>query len=258
MSEQPANPTTLAPTAPFYATEPDRRSRLFFVRRRPRWNLQRDWVRPPEEEYKRQLAAEGFISEEFAQRALGQAISADLHTELRELDQHLLAHFWRLDQQAKYYQNRHFQFQWTFIISAFLTTALAAASVFVYAQNWQGTSGAIPAAFGLATAIVSGVAAAVSFLDANQTPQRRWFRARAQAESLRSLYFLFIARQPPFDTPSTRDRVQLMRQRVVEVLTDKAQRERGAADSGQPSQPTPDPEPVPPEPAQPEDEEDSR
>ena len=223
------------------------------MRRRPRWNLQRDWVRPPEEEYKRQLAAEGFISEEFAQRALGQAISVDLHTELRELDQHLLAHFWRLDQQAKYYQNRHFQFQWTFIISAFLTTALAAASVFVYAQNWQGTSGAIPAAFGLATAIVSGVAAAVSFLDANQTPQRRWFRARAQAESLRSLYFLFIARQPRSTRPRRGSRA------TDAPESRRGAHRQGAARRGSGNPPSRRPTGTrSPEPAQPEDEEDSR
>lgn len=257
MSEQPASNATPASIAPFYTTEPDERSRLFFRRRRPRWSYPRDWVRPPEDRYQEELAREGFITDQFAQQALGQSISDDLRIELRELDQHLLPHFWRLDQEAKYYQNRHFLFQWTFIISAFLTTALAAASVFAYAKDWQGTTGLIPAAFGLATAIVSGIAAAVSYLDANQTPQRRWFQARAQAESLRSLYFLFIARQPPFDTPSVRERVEIMRQKVVDVLTEKTAPNRRATDKDQPQRP-PTPAPSAPEPEEPADEEESQ
>jgi hypothetical protein len=257
MSEQSASNTTPASTAPFYAAEPDERSRLFFRRRRPHWSFARDWVRPPEPEYQKGLAAEGFITDELTQKKLGQSISDDLRIELRELDQHLLPHFWQLDQAAKYYQNRHFLFQWTFIISAFLTTALAAASVFVYAKDWEGTTGLVPGAFGLGTAIVSAVAAAVSYLDANQTPQRRWFQARAQAESLRSLYFLFIARQPPFDTPSTRERVETMRQRVVEVLTEKTAPDRRASEKDKPQRP-PTPPPPEPKPEDPADEEESR
>jgi hypothetical protein len=252
MSEQPARTNTTTSAAPYYAADKRERSKFFFLRRRPRRNVPRNWVRPPEQEYQNRLAAEGFITEQLAQQTLGQPISDEMRVDLRELDQHLLPHFWRLDQQAKYSQNLHFQFQWTFIISAFLTTALAAASVFIYAQDWQGTTGVVPGAFGLGTAIISAIAAAVSFLDANQTPQRRWFQTRAQAESLRSLYFLFIARQPPFDIASTRDRVEMMRQRVIDVLTEKTQGERAAAKDG-PPQPPPAPEPE-----KPEDEEDTR
>jgi hypothetical protein len=109
-------------------------------------------------------------------------------------------------------------------LSAFFTTAFAAINVYAYAEGWTGWLDLVAFKFrwsellGLATALVSGVAAAVSYLDANQTPQKRWFRARAQAEALRSLYFLYLARQQPFNTRSTGDRVQVMRQRVIEVL----------------------------------------
>ncbi len=65
---------------------------------------------------------------------------------------------------------------------------------------------------------VSGVAAAVSFLNANQRPQKRWFEARAKAENLRSLYFLFLARQSPFNYPDPGDRVLMLRRKVLDVL----------------------------------------
>jgi hypothetical protein len=191
----------------------EKKSRFFLLRRRPMANLQREWTRPSDEEYARQLMAEGFVT----QALLGRAMSDELAADVRELDQHLLPHFWRANQLAKYYQNRYYQYQWAFIISAFLTTALAAVNIFLHTQanaNTSTSSGIL----GFATAIASGIAAAVSFLDANQTPQKRWYKARAQAEGLRSLYFLFLARQHPFDTSSDRERVHRMRQKVIDVL----------------------------------------
>lgn len=256
MSEQSEHETQSTSVPPFYAVAKEERSRYFFLRRRPKLRMMRDWERPPEPQYQAQLAAEGFITEDLVQETLKQTMSDELRIELRELDQHLLPHFWRLDQQAKYYQNRHFQYQWTFILTAFLTTALAAASVFAYAQQGEESSRLLQSGLSLATAIVSGIAATVSFLDANQTPQRRWFRARAQAESLRSLYFLFIARQPPFDLASISDRVERLRQKVVDVLTEMQPRERNAAQSAQ-IQPTLEPEPLAPLPETPEEEEDT-
>jgi hypothetical protein len=196
----------------------EQKSKYFFIRRLPARNLPREWVRPPEDEYRKQLLQEGFITDTLLEKDLSPELAADV----RELDQHLLPHFWRVNQQAKFYQNRYYQYQWAFILSAFFTTAFAAVNVYVYAQGWNAKTpiaGIRPTeVLGLLTAIISGIAAAVSFLDANQTPQKRWFKARAQAESLRSLYFLFIARAKPFDTPNGGERVYRMRQKVIGVL----------------------------------------
>jgi uncharacterized membrane protein YccC len=108
--------------------------------------------------------------------------------------------------------------------------------VYFYAQTWDTRTllGDIHATelLGLLTALISGIAAAVSFLDANQTPQKRWFRARAQAESLRSLYFLFLARARPFDAPTSRERVHRMRHKVIDVL-----REASSAPARPPEKP---------------------
>ena len=136
---------------------------------------------------------------------------------MRELEQHLLQYFWRMNQQAQFYQNRYYQYQWAFILSAFLTTALAAVNVFLYAQGWDDKSIVDriqpTEVLGLLTAIISGIATAVSFFDANQTPQKRWFKARAKTESLRSMYFLFLARSKPFDSANTRERVTVCARR---------------------------------------------
>ncbi len=206
----------------------DRRSKWFFLRRVPRRKLPREWTRPSDEQYERDLIEEGFI----APSMLGEGMSAELAEDIRELDQHLLPHFWRMNQQAKFFQNRFYQYQWAFILAAFLTTALAAVNVFLYAQGWTGQQGTIVGTLqwtevlGFLTAVVSGIAASVSFLDANQTPQKRWYKARVQAETLRSMYFLFLARQAPFDTPSQRERVQRMREKVIEVLRETRLPER--------------------------------
>ncbi|HVO70318.1 MAG TPA: DUF4231 domain-containing protein [Aggregatilineaceae bacterium] len=199
----------------------EEKSKFFFIRRVPLRSVPREWERPSEDEYQNQLLREGFVTESL----LVSPFSDELKVDIRELDQHLMPHFWRVNQRARFYQNRYYQFQWAFILSAFLTTALATVSVFLHAQGWTETDtgtfvGSIhwTEVLGFLTAIISGIAAGVSFLDANQTPQKRWYKARAQAEALRSLYFLFLARQKPFDSLSERDRVQKMRQKVIEVL----------------------------------------
>lgn len=226
----------------------DRRSQWFFLRRIPRRRIPRDWTRPPDEQYEHDLEHEGFI----APSLLGEAISAELAEDLRELDQHLLPHFWRMNQQAKFYQNRFYQYQWAFILAAFLTTALGAVNVFLYAQEWTGRHGTIVGTLqwtellGFLTAVISGIAAAVSFLDANQTPQKRWFKARVQAETLRSMYFLFLARQAPFNSPGQRERVQRMREKVIEVLRETHLLERPQSQGATAPTPAPaEPEPAP-------------
>ncbi len=224
MNPSPETKTNLSPratqTLEALTTKGEEKSKLFFLRRRPRRNIDREWNPPPPEQYEKDMIQEGFITENLLKRAP----TEELKTDLRELNQHLLPHFWRMNQRAKFYQNRYYQYQWAFILSAFCTTAFAAINVFVYAQGWAGWFDFVivrlrwTELLGLATAIISGVAAAVSFLDANETPQKRWFKARSQAEALRSIYFLFLARQKPFDTLNTGERVQIMRLRVVEIL----------------------------------------
>ena len=240
MTTQPNPPSTPSSLIAPISYE-DRRTKWFFMRRVPRWGLSREWTRPPDEQYEQNLIEEGFI----APSLLGDSMSAELAADIRELDQHLLPHFWRMNQQARFFQNRYYQYQWAFILSAFLTTALAAVNVFLYAQGWTGHRGTIVGTLqwtellGFLTAVISGIAAAVSFLDANQTPQKRWYKARVQAETLRSMYFLFLARQAPFDSPNQRERVQRMREKVIEVLRETRPLEKPPAQ--EPSTPAPEP-----------------
>lgn len=215
-------------------TTEENKPRIFFIRRAPIRRVEREWKRPKDnQKYIEALKEQGFITSDLVKGPISDELAADI----RELDQHLLPHFWRVDQLAKYFQNRYYQFQWLFILSAFFTTAFAAINVLVYAEGWErgldtGTFiGTLKAQqfLGLLTAMISGVAAAVSFLDANQKPQKRWFKYRAQAESLRSLYFLFLARQNPFNLPKARDRVQEMRRKTLEIIAEATQTGEGRA-----------------------------
>jgi hypothetical protein len=215
----------------------EQKTKFFFIRRMPARRLPREWEQPSEDDYKKLLLQEGFISDTLLEKSMSSELSADV----RELEQHLLPYFWRMNQQARFFQNRYYQYQWAFILSAFFTTAFAAVNVFFYTQGWNSKMALIgirpTEILGLLTAIISGIAAAVSFLDANQTPQKRWFKARAQAEGLRSLYFLFLARAKPFDSANSRERVQRMRQKVIDVL-----RETPPTPSRYAPQPTPEEE----------------
>lgn len=198
----------------------ERKSKFFFIRRRPQRKVEREWHRPSDpQRYNELLMKDGFLTEDL----IGGPLSEKLEADIRELDQHLLPHFWRVNQLAHFYQNRFYQYQWAFILAAFFTTALAATNVLLHAQGWTEVETwlgeiALTELLGFFTAIISGIAATVSFLDANQNPQKRWYKARAQAEGLRSLYFLFIARQRPFNLTSERERVQKLREKVLGVL----------------------------------------
>ncbi len=199
------------------APKPSHR-RLLFIYKVPFRPVAREWQRPPEAEYQQALEDQGFITA----RMVGRHMTKELAIDLRELEEHLLPDFWTQDQLARYYQNLHFRYQWLFIIATFFTTMLAAVNVWLYAQGWQGyrpfDAVRWTEILGIAAAAVSGLAAAVSFLNANQRPQKHWFEARAKAENLRSLYFLFLARQSPFNYPDAGDRVQMLRQKVLDVL----------------------------------------
>lgn len=213
MSEQqiPSDLTPAGGGSPIDQPGKQQGSKWFFFRRRPKLQgVPRDWSPPPADEYARNLIIEGFISPSLIDGPLSRALSDDIS----ELEEHLLPHFWRLDQQAKYYQNRYYLFQWIFIWSAFLTTTLAALNVYLHGAEADPATRTL----GLATALISGLAAAISFLGANESPQQRWFKSRSQAESLRSLYFLFLARQAPFNITDRQRCVQMLRYKVVDVL----------------------------------------
>jgi hypothetical protein len=216
-------------------------TKLFLIRRIPMRGMAREWKRPEDDKaYDDLLVHEGF----YAKTLLEKKPSVELAADIRELDEHLLPHFWRMNQLAEYYQNRYYQYQWAFILSAFFTTAFAAVNVFFFTQEWNtdiaGLGVQPTELLGLLTALISGVAAAVAFLDANQTPQKRWFKARAKAESLRSLYFLFLGRAKPFDLGTDRERVHKMRQRVIEVLRE------APSQIARPAPTTTQPIPIPP------------
>jgi hypothetical protein len=213
-------PNDASPDPKAMFAKQDRKSRFFFLRRRPKfWGIPREWTAPPTKaQYEKQLEEEGFLTESM----LPQLVSESLKTDLRELQEHLLPHFWRKDQEARFFQNRRYLFQWLFTLSAFFTTAFSAISVLLYAEDWETAT--LTGILGAIAAAISGIATAVAYLDANQSPLKRWFQARAQAENLRSLYFLYLARQQPFNIEKDRGRVHKLRQQVLEVLQEATQR----------------------------------
>jgi len=116
----------------------EKKSLWFFIRRAPFRTIEREWKRPTDDQYNNDLMAEGFISPALVEHPL----SDELKTDLRELDEHLLPHFWQANQRARFFQNRYYQYQWAFILAAFFTTALAAVNVFFHAQGWSGETSA--------------------------------------------------------------------------------------------------------------------
>lgn len=195
---------------------PNQPRKYFFLRRYPRLRVARTWVRPPTADYQALLKREGLISADMVDTEGSKALRDDV----AELEEHLLPHLWRLNQQALFYQNHYYLYQWTFIITTFFTTALAAFTVYAYDSNADVSLGLfhLTDLLGVLTAIISAIAAGVSYMGANETPQQKWYNARTKTENLRSLYFLFLARQTPFAIEDTAERVRQLQLKVLEVL----------------------------------------
>jgi len=211
--------------------------KLFFVIRRPRlFGMTREWIDPRKNKrlskqqaealYDRLMVGDGFLCDSlfrapedpeedvlsmiYGAERRPNTLSSELQQAVGKLEKHLLPHFWKITQQAKYYQNMYYLFQWVFIIGAFLTTVLAAANVYYHDNDFvvrwlQFLADPLrlrhitaTALLGFVTALISGLTAAVATMSAGLTPRKRWFMARAKAERLRSFYFLFLAQQGRF------------------------------------------------------------
>ena len=201
---------------------------LFFIKRRPRlFGMPRHWE-PPDlapdagrTAYYRQLSDEGFISPLYLQERNFQA-SVALQSDLNELDEHLLPDFMRKNQEARHFQNLYYLYQWVFIVGALMTTVIAAGGVLIYDSNVEMPLPGIkwltfPPPF---TAALSGLVTTISILNASQKPQEQWFKARTQAETLRSLYFQFLGHQGTFAVKDNVERIRTLDRRVLDVLTD--------------------------------------
>lgn len=203
---------------------------LFVFKRRPHLlGVPREWI-PPDtstpagrQALDDQLDKNGFVSKSYLKQIsekLNQEPSRALESDLEELNEHLIPDFMQLDQEANHYQNLYYLYQWYFIIGALLTTVIAALGVLIYDSTREMPlldmewATLLP----LITAILSGIVATVSFLNASQSPHEKWFKKRSQAESLRSLYYQYLARQGTFAVEDAVERIRRLDQRVFDVL----------------------------------------
>jgi hypothetical protein len=170
--------------------------------------------------YDAQLEQSGFVSATLLTKQ-GLPLTPELKTDLDALDEHLLPDFWKQDNEALSYQNMYYLYQWIFILGALATTVVAAAGVYVFKSYPDNEIlGGLKwiELFQILTALFSGGTTTVSVLSATRAPQENWFKARTKAESLRSLYFLFLARREPFNERNYTERTRELDRRVLDVL----------------------------------------
>ena len=137
-------------------------------------------------------------------RAAAPALADDLEL----LDRELLPDFHEFDEAALRAQNTFRLGQVTVIVGGAVATALGAV---------QSALGAGVAEIGIAEALVAGaLAGAVAYVRGREA-QREYFTNRLRAERLRSEYFLFLARTPPYDTPSAAVRLGRLRERLGRI-----------------------------------------
>jgi hypothetical protein len=201
----------------------------FLVRRRPKWKMSKEWVRPPESEYQMNLHWEGFISPEHWKDD-NIADFPLVKQDLADLEEHLMPIFWDFNQKASYYQNNYYKFQWVFMLGAFFTTVLAVLTGYYGGLDSQTARFLIIEAkvqtwvnvFGILTTILSGATTYYNYLSSHGEPRKRWASYRRLTEELRMTYFKFLSRTEPFDHD---DRVDKLRKRVLDLR--RQERENG-------------------------------
>jgi hypothetical protein len=208
-------------------TRPASWKKLFFIKRRPHLlGIPPGLERPapgalPDDQrrYNEQVERAGFVSETLLAKQ-GLPLTAELKNDLDALDEHLLTDFWKEDHEALRYQNMYYLYQWIFILGALATTIVAAAGVYIFESNPDAEilGQRSTELFQILTAVFSGFTTTVSILSATQSPQENWFKARTKAESLRSLYYLYLARRDPFNDRTHTQRTRELDRRVLDVL----------------------------------------
>jgi Protein of unknown function (DUF4231) len=124
------------------------------------------------------------------------------------LERELLPDFYELDEGALQAQNT-FRLTQIFVIVGGATTTLLGAV--------QAALGGGVTEIGIAEALVAGMlAAAVAYVRGRQA-QREYFTTRLKAEQLRSEYFLFLARVPPYDMDDDDERLRGLRDQVSKI-----------------------------------------
>jgi hypothetical protein len=216
-----------ASTAP-KQRKPNRFQDLFFFKRRPRRNLVSEWQPPATDEaFERLIDDDGFVSALRWQEQYGEDITQHpiIAQDLADLKQHLLPTFFQLNTKAKYYQNQFYMYQWIFVWGAFLTTLLGTLSAFT-ANSQVAATEDLSRVFSLATAIVGAFTAYVTQLSNRGRPQERWAKTRTLTEEVRTQYFKYLSHLAPYDKP---DRVQKLRENMVEVRVKEQENQGGAA-----------------------------
>jgi hypothetical protein len=187
-----------------------RMSDLFFVKRRPRWNVPRTYDPPTTPEaFNNALREHGFITEDDIAEYLGRVKPAmpntnrvtaqDFATVRKDLEflhsPDFIGQYFQNEQESAHYQNVYYGYQWWFAIFAILTTISTVLTLSVADQPAQSAAR-------VTTAVLAAVAgAAATFLSTRMRsvqPQRRWYAARRRTEALRSHYFLYFAHSRPY------------------------------------------------------------
>ncbi|MFP4324346.1 MAG: DUF4231 domain-containing protein [Anaerolineales bacterium] len=186
---------------------------IFFFKRRPKLHIPLEFDHILDTEaYHQALDYEGFVSTHHW-KAHDLEKYPTVYQDIRDLEEHLLPAFFEFNQKALHFQNRFYLYQWVFMAGAFLTTFSGALTTYFYTLDGS-MQDTLTTFMGFVTAGISGLTAAVTVLNDQSSPQRRWAKSRRLAEELRMTYYRYLAHLPPFDRSN---RNQELRSHVVGV-----------------------------------------
>jgi|GEM_PF-2898423 hypothetical protein len=183
---------------------------LFFIKRRPRWNVPQEWEMPlTQEELTALIAANDFVVEAdivtFLEQkpqktAAGAVVTVDSFRTVRDdlafmHTNDFIGEYFRNAQAAMHFQNLYYRYSWFFGIFAVLTTLATVMTLSASTAPENSAERVAPAIF---AAIMGAATTFVSTRMRSIQPQRKWYAARRRTEALRSHYFLFLIHARPY------------------------------------------------------------
>lgn len=148
--------------------------------------------------------------------------AAGIREDIQYMDHELLRLFRKLDYEAKYQQNRYYQYQVGYMLLAFAATFIGA----LLALSLKSNPELVPWLAFLET-LVALLTTFLATLSGREQPLSMWLNNRRKAEALRREYFRYLLKLPPYTEVTGYQREMTLSRRAADINRGVLSEEQG-------------------------------
>lgn len=139
-------------------------------------------------------------------------IVAGIQMDINHMDYELLRLFRKLDYEAKYQQNRYYQYQIAYMVLAFAATLIGS----TLALALDAKPGLVPW-LAFAETVVALLTTYLATLSGREPPMPLWVSNRRRAEAMRREYFRYLLNLPPYNEVTGYQREMQLSRRAADI-----------------------------------------